>query len=81
MVAMPPAGYAGNESEASVTPSGESAEGLIGIDEVQRALNRSCASVYRYTNTDPRNLNPPNLNTSNTKVSSGPMSWPTPREP
>ena len=59
MVAMPPAGYAGTESEAPVTPSGESAEGLIGIDEVQRALNRSRASVYRYTNTDPRNLNPP----------------------
>ena len=59
MVAMPPAGYAGTESEASVNPSGESAEGLIGIDEVQRALNRSRASVYRYTNTDPRNLNPP----------------------
>lgn len=37
----------------------EIAEGLIGIDEVQRALNRSRASVYRYTNTDPRNLNPP----------------------
>jgi hypothetical protein len=37
----------------------ESAEGLIGIDEVQRSLNRSRASVYRYTNTDPRNLNPP----------------------
>lgn len=34
------------------------AEGLIGIDEVQKALNRSRASVYRYTNTDPRNLNP-----------------------
>jgi hypothetical protein len=34
-------------------------ETLIGIDEVQRALNRSRASVYRYTNTDPRNLNPP----------------------
>lgn len=32
---------------------------LIGIDEVQKALNRSRASVYRYTNTDPRNLNPP----------------------
>ena len=32
---------------------------LIGIDEVQRCLNRSRASVYRYTNTDPRNLNPP----------------------
>jgi len=35
------------------------AEALIGIDEVQNALNRSRASVYRYTNTDPRNLNPP----------------------
>ena len=34
------------------------AEALIGIDEVQRSLNRSRASVYRYTNTDPRNLNP-----------------------
>ncbi len=37
----------------------EVSEGLIGIDEVQKALNRSRASVYRYTNTDPRNLNPP----------------------
>jgi len=36
-----------------------SAEGLIGIEDVQKALNRSRASVYRYTNTDPRNLNPP----------------------
>ncbi len=36
-----------------------SGETLIGIDEVQRSLNRSRASVYRYTNTDPRNLNPP----------------------
>ena len=41
-----------------VEPSAE-AETLIGIDEVQRSLNRSRASVYRYTNTDPRNLNPP----------------------
>ena len=41
--------------------AGETAEpdALIGIDEVQKALNRSRASVYRYTNTDPRNLNPP----------------------
>ncbi len=37
----------------------QGADGLIGIDEVQRTLNRSRASVYRYTNTDPRNLNPP----------------------
>ena len=38
------------------SPTGD---GLIGIDDVQRTLNRSRASVYRYTNTDPRNLNPP----------------------
>jgi hypothetical protein len=34
-------------------------DSLIMIDEVQKCLNRSRASVYRYTNTDPRNLNPP----------------------
>tara|TARA_Y100001968_G_scaffold238864_1_gene222301 strand:+ start:32 stop:493 length:462 start_codon:yes stop_codon:yes gene_type:complete len=31
---------------------------LLTIDEVQKTLNRSRASVYRYTNTDTRNLNP-----------------------
>ena len=34
-------------------------DGLVGIDDVQKSLNRSRASVYRYTNTDPGNLNPP----------------------
>lgn len=34
-------------------------QSLFGIDEVQKSLNRSRASVYRYTNTDPRTLNPP----------------------
>ncbi len=34
-------------------------DSLVGIEEVQKSLNRSRASVYRYTNTDPRNLNPP----------------------
>tara|TARA_B100000700_G_C14887820_1_gene781279 strand:+ start:617 stop:1087 length:471 start_codon:yes stop_codon:yes gene_type:complete len=34
-------------------------DSLVGIDEVQKSLNRSRASVYRYTNTDTRNLNPP----------------------
>jgi hypothetical protein len=58
MVAMPPMGYAGSPSEVPASPSGDNGEGLIGIDDVQRALNRSRASVYRYTNTDPRNLNP-----------------------
>ena len=40
----------------SVPNSGDS---LLTIDEVQKTLNRSRASVYRYTNTDNRNLNPP----------------------
>ena len=39
--------------------SSSNAEALVGIDDVQKSLNRSRASVYRYTNTDPRNLNPP----------------------
>ncbi|KGG16450.1 putative Helix-turn-helix domain of resolvase [Prochlorococcus sp. MIT 0602] len=34
-------------------------DSLVGIDDVQKFLNRSRASVYRYTNSDPRNLNPP----------------------
>ena len=42
-----------------ISPVAEASDALIGIDDVQRALNRSRASVYRYTNTDPRNLNPP----------------------
>ena len=36
-----------------------STDTLLTIDEVQKTLNRSRASVYRYTNTDTRNLNPP----------------------
>jgi len=40
-------------------PESGDADVLIGIDDVQKALNRSRASVYRYTNTDTRNLNPP----------------------
>ena len=39
--------------------SGSSCDALVGIDDVQKSLNRSRASVYRYTNTDIRNLNPP----------------------
>lgn len=35
-----------------------SSDALIGIEEVQKSLNRSRASVYRYTNTDTRNINP-----------------------
>ena len=64
-----PAGPQGHSGEAAAGAAalamadgngGEgTAEALIAIDEVQKALNRSRASVYRYTNTDPRNLNPP----------------------
>jgi len=34
-------------------------DSLLTIEDVQKTLNRSRASVYRYTNTDTRNLNPP----------------------
>jgi hypothetical protein len=33
--------------------------GLMTVDDVQKALGRSRASVYRYANTDPNQLNPP----------------------
>ena len=55
MVAISPMGY--NTADTEET-SANSSDALISIDDVQRALNRSRASVYRYTNTDPRNLNP-----------------------
>jgi hypothetical protein len=32
--------------------------GLMDIEAVQKALNRSRASIYRYANTDPAYLNP-----------------------
>lgn len=35
------------------------ATGLMDIEAVQKALNRSRASVYRYANTQPHVLNPP----------------------
>lgn len=33
--------------------------GLMDIEAIQKALNRSRASIYRYANTDPSHLNPP----------------------
>ena len=51
--------HANNLAGTEAVAAPEAGENLIGIDEVQRCLNRSRASVYRYTNTDPRNLNPP----------------------
>jgi hypothetical protein len=35
------------------------AQGLMTVEAVQKVLNRSRASVYRYANTDPNTLNPP----------------------
>jgi hypothetical protein len=34
-------------------------QGLLTVEAVQKVLNRSRASVYRYANTDPDTLNPP----------------------
>mgnify|MGYP006254016573 CR=1 FL=1 len=47
------------ESSIDLPTSIGPTDALVGIDDVQKSLNRSRASVYRYTNTDPRNLNPP----------------------
>ena len=44
---------------SNMNTSSNSSDALLTIDEVQKTLNRSRASVYRYTNTDTRNLNPP----------------------
>ena len=46
-------------SETDVDAVMAQSDALVAIDDVQKSLNRSRASVYRYTNTDPRNLNPP----------------------
>jgi hypothetical protein len=40
-------------------PPPDQSAGLMDIDAVQQALNRSRASVYRYANTDPQEVNPP----------------------
>ena len=45
--------------DKKINTAANSIDSLLTIDEVQKTLNRSRASVYRYTNTDIRNLNPP----------------------
>ena len=45
--------------DKGLNTASKSSDSLLTIDEVQKTLNRSRASVYRYTNTDTRNLNPP----------------------
>ena len=45
--------------DKAINTASNTSDSLLTIDEVQKTLNRSRASVYRYTNTDTRNLNPP----------------------
>ena len=45
--------------DKGLNTTANTSDSLLTIDEVQKTLNRSRASVYRYTNTDTRNLNPP----------------------
>jgi hypothetical protein len=40
-------------------PPPDQSSGLMDVEAVQHALNRSRASVYRYANTDPKEVNPP----------------------
>ncbi|MEB3256525.1 MAG: hypothetical protein VKJ05_09080 [Synechococcaceae cyanobacterium] len=54
-----PVDGANGSGAGGLEASAPGGDALIGIEEVQKSLNRSRASVYRYTNTDPRNLNPP----------------------
>lgn len=58
-----PAAGAVSSSASGSSPYGwtgaEDAVALLSVDAVQKYLNRSRASVYRYANTDPDTLNPP----------------------
>ncbi len=52
-------GRAEESLDKGINTASNTSDLLLTIDEVQKTLNRSRASVYRYTNTDTRNLNPP----------------------
>ena len=52
-------GRADESLDKGINTASNTSDSLLTIDEVQKTLNRSRASVYRYTNTDTRNLNPP----------------------
>lgn len=45
-----------NSMDAEISTN---SQGLMTIEAIQKTLNRSRASVYRYANTDPAILNPP----------------------
>lgn len=46
-------------SAEGAAPEVSSDSGMLDLEAVQRALNRSRASIYRYANTDPLEVNPP----------------------
>ncbi len=52
-------GRAEESLDQGINTASNKSDSLLTIDEVQKTLNRSRASVYRYTNTETRNLNPP----------------------
>ena len=52
-------GRAEESLDKGINTASNTSDSLLTIEEVQKTLNRSRASVYRYTNTDTRNLNPP----------------------
>ncbi|MEP0930006.1 MULTISPECIES: resolvase [Cyanophyceae] len=63
---MPPSPFVSNSTDGapSSPTSGwigttEDTGALLSVDAVQKYLNRSRASVYRYANTDANTLNPP----------------------
>ncbi|MEP0909007.1 helix-turn-helix domain-containing protein [Leptolyngbya subtilissima ST-M1] len=64
---MPPDSPSVANSADGATPSptygwtgaADDSGALLSVDAVQKYLNRSRASVYRYANTDPDTLNPP----------------------
>jgi hypothetical protein len=59
MGAGPSVGNSGIDAEQLLLASNSQGEYLVSVEDVQKAINRSRATVYRYTNTDPRVLNPP----------------------
>lgn len=56
-----PAHASDSSNSGSDGPSSEAIPepGMLDLEAVQRALNRSRASIYRYANTDPLDVNPP----------------------
>lgn len=52
--------FSENSDRSLPTPIDElPADAYLAVEDVQRQINRSRASVYRYANTDPKILNPP----------------------